>query len=578
MTKRQIARVLQDIAFFFRLREDNPYKARAYAQAGEALLACPEDPQRLVESGNLIQVKGIGPATAAVITELVMTGASTLHRTVQGSYPASLVELGEVPRLTYKQIRKLYEDAGIGSIAELTAACRSNRLLSIRGIGPKGQAKLEMALGEYRRGQGYRLYADVLEEGSRLTGDLRGIPRVQRLSVAGALRRRMEVINEYRFVVSGANLSLARLMQGVTALPTISDCRTIDKGLVATSAAGMPMTITLVPSEDHDMDLLLATGSDEHLERLRQKGKAKGLGNWTAMRQRMKGLSEQAIYQALDLPFIPPELREGGHAFEGIEQNGWIPLVDSSDIQGCFHVHTDYSDGVDSLEAMVCAARNRGFRYVGISDHSQTAFYANGLKEPRIREQWHEIDSLQRRYRDIRIFKGIEADILPDGTMDYPDSLLAEFDFVIASVHSRFNLPEADQTRRICRALSHPHVTMLGHPTGRLLLSRPPYRINVAQMVDAARRYGKLLEINGSRHRLDLDWRVVQYAKSQGVRFCINPDAHAVDEMDNVFWGVNVARKGALSSGDVANTKSVVEMKRFLKDMRSQPSQEDSAS
>jgi len=217
---------------------------------------------------------------------------------------------------------------------------------------------------------------------------------------------------------------------------------------------------------------------------------------------------------------------------------------------------------------MVRAARHRGFRYVGISDHSQSAFYANGLKEPRIRRQWAEIDSIQRQIPDIHIFKGIEADILPDGSMDYPDALLAEFDFVIASVHSRFNLPEEAQTQRICRALSNPYVTMLGHPTGRLLLSRPGYRIDMARVIDAARTHGKLLEINGSRHRLDLDWRMVRHARTQGVAFCINPDAHAVEEMENVSWGVNVARKGMLSSADVVNTKSLAEMKAFLHEMR----------
>jgi DNA polymerase (family 10) len=243
-------------------------------------------------------------------------------------------------------------------------------------------------------------------------------------------------------------------------------------------------------------------------------------------------------------------------------------LIERKQIQGFFHFHTTYSDGADSVEDMVAAARARGYRYVGISDHSQSAFYANGLKEPQIRAQWAEIDTVQKRYPDIHIFKGIEADILPDGSMDYADDLLAEFDFVIASVHSRFNLPEADQTRRVCRALANPYVTMLGHPTGRLLLSRPGYRIDLTQVIDAAIANRKVIEINGSRHRLDLDWRYVRTAKARGAQFCVNPDAHAVEELRNIPFGVNVARKGGLQAEDVVNTRSLSAMKSWLSSRR----------
>jgi DNA polymerase (family 10) len=214
---------------------------------------------------------------------------------------------------------------------------------------------------------------------------------------------------------------------------------------------------------------------------------------------------------------------------------------------------------------MVAAATDLGYSYVGISDHSQSAFYANGLKEPRIRQQWAEIEAVQKRYPGIHIFKGIEADILPDGTMDYPDDLLSQFDFVIASVHSRFNLPEEEQTRRVCRALCNPYVTMLGHPTGRLLLSRPGYRLNMARVLETARTEGKIMEINGSRHRLDLDWRDVRAGKEQGLKFSLNPDAHAVDEFDNVGLAVNVAQKGGLVAEDIVNTIPLSAMKAFLR-------------
>ncbi len=264
--------------------------------------------------------------------------------------------------------------------------------------------------------------------------------------------------------------------------------------------------------------------------------------------------SEEALYAALGLPYIEPELREGLDEIEAAAAGRLKPLVQAGQIQGVFHNHTTASDGSASLEEMVAAARELGYRYIGISDHSQSAFYAHGLKEDRIREQHAAIDALRKRASGIAIFKGIEADILPDGSMDYPDEVLARFDFVIGSVHSRFNLSEEEQTSRVLRALSNPFVTMLGHPTGRLLLSREGYRIDMKRVIDAAGCHGKVVEINANPHRLDLDWRLCRYAKAQGVKVSINPDAHATEGLEDVPFGVNMARKGGLEASDVVNT------------------------
>src|SRR2546429_134041 len=275
--------------------------------------------------------------------------------------------------------------------------------------------------------------------------------------------------------------------------------------------------------------------------------------------------SEEALYAALGLPYIEPELREGLGEIEAAEAGRLKPLVEAGHIQGVFHNHTTYSDGSASLDEMVAAARALGYRYIGISDHSQSAFYANGLKEDRIREQHAAIDALQQKFSDIRIFKGIEADILVDGAMDYPDDVLASFDFVIASVHSRFNLSEEDQTRRICLALANPYVTMLGHATGRLLLSREGYRVDMRKVIETAAAHGKIVEINANPHRLDLDWRLCRYAKARGVRVSINPDAHATEGLEDVPFGVNVARKGGLEPSDVVNTLGPEEILPALK-------------
>lgn len=571
MTKREIAHILSEIAFYLRLKEDNPYKSLAYERAARALLTSLHEPHQLLTGDTLTDIPGIGRGTAAVIRELFVTGASTLHHSVKGAYPSSLVELGDVPGLRPKHIRRFYEEAGIRSVADLKAACRQNQLRDLKGIGLKIQAKIQAALGEFQRGQGYRLYANVLAEASKLEKDLKTLNGVERVHISGALRRKMEVINAFHFVITRAkSRKSAAFITGLKAIPNLSDVVSAESTIVTvTSPTGLPIRITLGAAPDQDFHLLQTTGSEEHLEQVLVRFAAHGLNTWEKVRARVKKMSEKGIYAAAGLPFIPPELREGRGELDIHTTTGCPQLIESSQIEGFFHLHTDYSDGAATVEEMVAAARQRGYRYLGISDHSQSAFYANGLKEARIRQQWAEIETVQEKYPDIHIFKGIEADILPDGTMDYTDELLSQFDFVIASVHSRFNLSEADQTRRVCRALSNPYVTMFGHPTGRLLLSRSGYRLDMRRVMDAAKEYGKVLEINGSRHRLDLDWRDVRIAKAKGIKFSINPDAHAVDEFDNMTLGVNVAQKGGLDAADVINTLSLSAIKTFLHTMRS---------
>jgi DNA polymerase (family 10) len=566
MDKRQIARILSDIAFYLRLKDGNPYKAAAFERAGRALLLAPYAPHQFMQGDTLTTIPGIGPSTAVVIRELVLSGTSSLYQRVKGSYPPSLVELGRVPGLRPKQIRRLWEEAGIRSVSDLYTACRNNQLLSLKGIGPKLQSKIEGALGEFRRGQGYRLYADVLAEASLIEKTLAAIKGVTKVTAAGMLRRKMEVINAFDFVVTWcAPEETEAFLALLRTIPNLSEPASLDAGHVtALSPTGLPVKIALSRPDEHDFHLLLATGSEEHLSELFTRFETRGLKSWEEIRRHAQGFSEEAIYRAAGVPFVPPALREGRGEFD-LNDRDLRRLIEPRHLRGFFHVHTEYSDGSGTVEEMVAAVMARGYRYVGISDHSQSAFYANGLKEPRILQQWAEIEAVQQRYAGIHIFKGIEADILPDGTMDYPDELLSQFDFVIASVHSRFNLSEEDQTRRVCRALCNPYVTMLGHPSGRLLLSRSGYRLNMARVLETARTHGKVIEINGSRHRLDLDWRHVRAGKEQGLKFSLNPDAHAMDELDNVGLAVNVAQKGGLVAEDIVNTIPLSAMKAFLR-------------
>lgn len=561
MNKREIAGVLEEMAFLLELKGENPFKIKAYNTGARVIESLPEEPSALVQKGILRNVKGIGEGLAVVVTELVTTGHSSSHEELKASFPAGVMEMAGVPGLGPKKIKAIYEQLGVGSVGELEYACIENRLVGLPGFGQKTQEKILAGIRQFKRRQGFHLFANVVEEAGGLLEAVRAAPGVVRADLAGEIRRLAEVVQSLALVVAGpqpkAVVEALQSLPGVTQVEHRPGTHTI----AARSPQGLPVTIKLAGVADYGWVLVRETGSSEHVQELERRLAARGAS--------LGGGSEEEIYAAAGLPYIPPELREGHGEIE-LAARGRLPvLIEAGRIQGIFHNHTVWSDGSATLEQMVGAARSLGYRYIGISDHSQSAFYANGLKEDRIRAQHAEIDIAQKKFTDIRIFKGIEADILADGAMDYPDEVLASFDFVIASVHSRFNLSEEDQTNRICRALANPYVTMLGHATGRLLLSRDAYRVDMKKVLDAAAEHKKIVEINANPHRLDLDWRLCGYAKEKGVRFSINPDAHSTEGLEDVPFGVNVARKGGVTAEDVVNTLPVEAMASRLQAMRS---------
>jgi len=560
LTKRDIAAVLEDIAFLLELKGENPFKIKAYAAGARVIESLPEEPAVLVQKGLLRNVKGIGQTLEGTVTELVTTGRSTVHQELRAAFPASLLDMAAIPGLGPKKLKAIYDHLSISTVGELEYACIENRLVGLQGFGQKTQEKILAGIRQYKRRQGFHLYASVIEEAESILAAVRGTPGVVRADHAGEIRRRCEVVQALVLVAAGGQPQ--SLIDALRDVPKVTQ-------------EGLPVSIKLTEAATYGWELLRATGSREHVEALTQRlvsrgvalqGATGGGASWRAWGGRVE--TEEAIYAAAGLPYIPPELREGHGEIE-LAESGRLPvLLEPGQIQGVFHTHTIYSDGSATLEQMVEAARTLGYRYIGISDHSQSAFYANGLKEDRIRAQHAEIAAVQKKFPDVRIFKGIEADILVDGAMDYPDEVLATFDFVIASVHSRFNLSEEEQTRRICRALANPYVTMLGHSTGRLLLSRDGYRVDMRQVLDAAAAHGKIVEINANPHRLDLDWRLCGYAKEKGVKFSINPDAHSTEGLADVPFGVNVARKGGVTAQDVVNTLPVEAMAAKLQAMR----------
>ena len=555
MDKRAIAKVLEEIGLLLELKGENPFKSNAYYNAARTIESLTEDVTELIASGRIRDLKGIGAALAEKLAELVGTGRLTYYEELKQSVPPGLLEMTAIPGMGPKKIAAVWGQLGITTMGELEYACVENRLVSLPGFGQKTQDKIRQGIQQLKRRRGFHLYANGIGEAERIVEVIRHSAGVRSAELVGELRRRLEVVQAISVLV-GADRprSVLDSLQRIEALWELS--RAGDK-IIGKSPMGISVSVVL--SEDLTAHAILAaTGSEEHLNALATRA-ARMKIPWNLTpdvdgKLAPKADSEEALYAVLGLPFIEPELREGLGEIEAAEAGLLKPLVEARQIQGIFHNHTTYSDGSATLDEMVAAAKALGYRYIGISDHSQSAFYANGLKEDRIREQHAAIDALRTRTSGIAIFKGIEADILADGAMDYPDDVLARFDFVIGSVHSRFSLPEEEQTARVIRALANPYVTMLGHPTGRLLLSREGYQIDMKRVIDAAKQYGKIVEINANPHRLDLDWRLCRYAKEQGVRVSINPDAHATEGLEDVPFGVNVARKGALEPSDVINT------------------------
>lgn len=567
MDKKEISHVLQEIGTLLDLQGENPFKSRAYANAARALESLPDDLPSLVERLRQHEVKGIGKALAEKITELVATGKLAYLEKLKASVPAGLLDILQVPGLGPKKTRLLWTQLGIESLGELEYACNENRLVELEGFGARSQEKVLQGIERLKRFRGRYHLSAARGRAEPLLRDLTRHPTTRRLSIAGSLRRCRETIRDLDLVAASA--APTALLDAFASLPGVErvEQREETRATVILDN-GMRAELHVVPEAQFPFALLALTGSSEHTTLLRARAEEKGLRlNEEGLFRDERALAcadEAAIYQALDLAYIPPELREDHGEFAAAESGSLPRLLEAAQVRGLFHVHTTWSDGAASAEAMALRARELGYAYLGISDHSKSAFYAHGLEEERVRQQAEELAALDARLGGIRIFRGIEADILPDGRLDYEDEVLAAFDFVIGSVHSHFNLGEEEMTARLCRALGNPYLTMLGHPTGRLLLARDPYPVDMHAVIDAAAKHGKIIEINASPHRLDLDWRLCRYAVERGVRLSINPDAHHLDGLADTTYGVAMARKGWLEAGQVVNTLDAEEVAAAL--------------
>jgi DNA polymerase (family 10) len=569
MDKKQVAAILEEIATLLELKGENPFKTRAYNNAARALEGLTEDLAELVASRRLREIKGIGDAISEKITELVTTGRLKYYDDLRAGFPAGLLDLLRIPGLGSKKAKKLFEALNITSIDALEKACQEDRLIDLEGFGKKSQEKFLEGIRQVREFSSRHLFHHTLEAAMPLFEIVRQHPKVIRAELAGSLRRCKETIKDIDIVASCKDSDRPAIMEAFTKFPGVRHI--IAKGDTKSSVLlekGIPADLRLLSDEEYPYLLHHSTGSAEHNVAMRSHALKRGIkmsdyglfkGN-----KLIRCKDEAEIFAALGMSYVPPEMRENMGEIEAALKDEIPQLIEKKDLRGVLHCHSTHSDGANSLREMAEACQKLGFEYLGICDHSMSVAYARGLSPERVKAQQKEIDKLNAEMKNFRIFKGTECDILPDGKLDYPEKILESFDFVVASIHSSMNMTEEKATSRLIKAMEHPAVRILGHPTGRLLLGREGYPINHRKVIDAAAALGVCIEINASPHRFDLDWRYCKYARDKGVLLSINPDAHSIDGLADTFYGVGIARKGWLRRQDVLNTKSTKEIEKWF--------------
>lgn len=570
MDSRSAAHVLSRIAAYLELAGENRFKARAYQTAARSLLALGiDDIGPMLRSGELASVRGLGPATVSVLKDLNESGESRYLEQLRDQMPEGLLELLRVPGLDAEKIHKLHSEFGIASLDDLEVAARAGTLKALKGMGPKTTEKLLANITLLRNASVLALYPQALREARGLLDSVRAHPDVVAAEIAGSVRRRREVVADLD-IVAACSGHPNEVAQSFTRTPGIQRTNGAGASVTLRFVDGTKLDLHCVTSERFAVALWRATGSSEHLSACQQRLTSRGLRLEAddLIDERGRAVlvaDEPALYAALGLGWIPPELREGLGEVEAAARGALPRLVEFTDLRGVLHCHTQYSDGKATIADMADAARKKGWTYIGISDHSQAAFYASGVSREMMLEQHDEIDAFNATASDIRVLKGVEADILADGRLDYDEELLARFDYVIASIHSRFKMDGAAMTERVLRAMDDPHMTILAHPTGRLLLSREPYDLDVDAVLQKAADAGVAVELNADPKRLDLDWRYLQRARALGVVVEIGPDAHSLGGLEWTDLGVSMARKGWLEAEDILNTRRADEVVAFAK-------------
>jgi DNA polymerase (family 10) len=534
MANETLSNLLQEMAFLAEMKGDNPFKIRAWANAAGILEEQSQEAEELVASGEIAKIPGIGKGTQALVKEFVSMGRIQEHDDLRAAFPPGFLEIRAVRGLGPKKIKALYEQLQIGSLAELEYACLENRLVDLKGFGAKTQSSILANIEKIKANRGRAILPMAMQQAESVLEELKALPGVELVAETGELRRRLPVVGSLDFVLKGKAASLEKAgfeERGSFWTRSVED--------------QLPVHVWIAGKEDFGTQLVATTGPSRLLDKM---GLLPASG------------SEEEVFAAHSIEWLPPECRDLGIAPKD--------LVEEEDIRGVFHLHTKWSDGANTLEEMAAAAVERGFEYLGVSEHSQTAFYAHGLDEKRVLEQRKEIDRLQEKFPSLKIFQGIESDILSDGSLDYPADFLRQFDFVIASVHGQMRMNKEDMTKRLCRALENPATTWLGHWSGRLLLGRDAYAFDTEKVLACAAKHGKGIELNSNPYRLDLDWQIAPEAARLGISIGIFPDAHSVGGLDDVQYGVMMARKAGLTRQQITNTKTRKEMEAWLNERK----------
>lgn len=558
MDKREIAAILYEMGRLLDLKGENPFKVRAYENAARVLEGLNEDIGGLIKNKTLTEIKGIGKNLADHITELYKTGELKEYTDLRKSIPEGVIQMLSIAGLGPKRVRFIWEERKIKSIGELEMACQRHMLSGAPGFGDKMEQNILAGIETLKRFAGKRLFAEGFAYAEQVLEQVKKWPEVILCKVAGSIRRRKEVIQDIDILVATDKPN--KVMDKFVALPFAE--KIIQHGKTKSEillASGIQCDLRAVTETEYPFALHHFTGSKEHNVAMRSMAKRLGykMNEYGVFRgnseKSVSCKTESEIFAQFKMSYIEPELREDLGEIEAALEGKLPKLIGEKDLRGIVHCHSNYTDGADSIEELAKAVKNLGYEYLVVCDHSKAVTVAHGLKPADVKRQHKEIDALNKKLKDFRVIKGVECDILADGTMDFDDNLLASFEVVIAAVHSRFGMSRDDMTKRIVKALENPNVDILAHPTGRLLLAREAYEVDIKKVIDTAIQYKKIIEINAHPQRLDLDWRLCKYAKDAGAKFVICPDAHSIEGLGDLAFGVNVARKGWLEKNDVIN-------------------------
>ncbi|MBS4216915.1 DNA polymerase/3'-5' exonuclease PolX [Bacillus sp. FJAT-49711] len=567
INKKDIIRLLEQIAIYMELKGENPFKTAAFRKAAGALET---DDRSLSEITSFTEIPGIGKGTSAVIEEFIQEGSSSVLQELKEEVPKGLIPLLQLPGLGGKKISKLYQELGVEDIHSLKEACESNRVAGLKGFGKKTQENILASLAQFGSQPSRLPIAYMLPLAVHIENHLKKINEIVAFSRAGSLRRTRETIKDLDFII--ATNSPAAIKEQILKLDGIKEATASGDTKVTIVMNGkyeVSIDFRIVAEKEYATALHHFTGSKDHNVRMRQLAKERGekISEYGVENvetgEVLTFKSERDFFHHFDLPFIPPEIREDGKEIESY--NAHTDLISLEDIKGDLHMHTTWSDGAYSLEEMVEACRKKGYKYMAITDHSEFLRVANGLSVERIKQQNEEIRALNEKYDDILILSGIEMDILPDGSLNYSDDVLAELDFVIASIHSSFSQSREKIMERLNNAFQNPHVDMIAHPTGRIIGRRNGYDVDINLLIKLAKETNTALELNANPERLDLSAEYIKKAIEAGVKIAINTDAHNIQSLDFMEIGVSAAKKGWVKSTSVINAMEKDELLHFLK-------------